>query len=197
MDQSQRDLLGQMITATALYYRQDIPKSVISMYIDDLIDAGISFEDASSAYKTYRRNPKNSRFPIPANIIEIIRPQISPDAEATAASARIYQAISKFGYCNPMEAKVFIGSLGWSVVQRMGGWVRICESVGVDYDKSAFLAHAKAIAKAESEYSLAGLFNTAPALPHEKRSEGLISAGEILHLSGPVLKDLKEVSGND
>jgi hypothetical protein len=156
-----------MIIATiALYYgRQDVTRPVVSMYLDDLEDAGITYDQAVVAYAQYRRDPKNTRFPIPSNIMAILKPEISVDSQAQAASARIFQAIRKYGWCNAKEAQEFIGDLGWTTVSRMGGWMKICESVGVDYEIGTFMAQARQIAKSEAEYSKAGRHDEAPALP--------------------------------
>lgn len=137
-----------------------------------------------TAMNHFRGEKGRVRMPMPADIVSHFAVDVSPDAEATAAAARIFQAIGRFGWPNGKEAQVFIGSLGWSTVQRMGGWTKVCEMVGVDYDKSAFLAHAKSIAKSESEYAKAGRHDEAPQLQARLSSQGmgLISTANIIDL---------------
>lgn len=136
-----------------------------------------------AAMLRFRGEKGRTRMPMPADIISHFSSDVGPDAEATAAAARIFDAIGRYGWPNGKEAQIYIGSLGWAVVKRMGGWLRVCEMVGVDYDKAAFLAHAKSIAKAEAEYARAGRHNEAPVLPEPPpRGGGLQSFGEIIKL---------------
>lgn len=133
------------------------------------------------AIDEWSRVSKQPRHPFPAEVRELAGGGVSADAEATAAASRIHQAIVDFGSWRGSEAQLAIGSLGWAVVKRFGGWQRVCEMVGVDYDKSAFLAHAKSIAKSEAEYSRAGRHDEAPQLPEPPpRGGGLQSIGEIM-----------------
>lgn len=157
--------LKETIILTASYYGKALDPGVLAMYIDDLSD--FTPEEVMIAYRKYRKDPKNKFFPLPAQIIEIIQPSISPDAEAQMASARIYEAIGKFGWCNGKEAQIYIGPLGWRVVKRMGGWTQVCETVGVNYERSAFIAHTKNIAKAEREYIKAGHEDARPQLNYQ------------------------------
>lgn len=154
--------LKEVIILTASYYSKTLDAGVLNMYVDDLSE--FPEDNVIAAYRTYRRDPKNKTFPLPSQIIEILKPSISPDAEAQMASARIFEAIGKFGWPNGREAQVYIGPLGWRVVKRMGGWTQVCEMVGVSYDRAAFIAHAKSIAKAEREYIRADQDDAKPQL---------------------------------
>lgn len=42
-------------------------------------------------------------------------------------ATKIETAISRFGYTNEKRAEEFLGPLGWAVVEKLGGWARVCE----------------------------------------------------------------------
>lgn len=116
----------EMILLTAIYYSKTVPDAVLEMYAEDLADLPV--DRVLEAYKIYRRNPANKFFPLPAQIREIIAPTVSAKSEARESVERIKQAITKFGYCNLNEARMYIGPVGWKLVQGLGGWTAVCES---------------------------------------------------------------------
>lgn len=167
MKQVERDELAKVIAAVAVYYgRGDLSRPVISMYIDDLIEAGLTFSDAVDGYSKYRRNSKNLRFPIPAQIIEIVRPVVDDDSLARESVSRIIEAVSKFGYSRGEEACSFVGSAGWETVKRYGGWRSLCEQLGVHIDVTTFTAQARDLIKAHMALARAGKLGEAPQLEH-------------------------------
>lgn len=167
MNQAERNDLGKLIATIAVYYgKTDLSRPVISMYIDDLVNSGLSFSQCEEAYSSYRRNSKNTRFPIPSQIIEISRPQTSDDSLAREAAIRIQQAIAKYGYMSEESAQEFIGEIGWQVVRRFGGWRYVCENHGLELNPLTFHAQARDIAKAQIEMARAGIMNQAPQLDH-------------------------------
>ncbi|WP_289460478.1 hypothetical protein, partial [Klebsiella pneumoniae] len=68
---------------------------------------------------------------------------LSPATKAQEVSGRIREAISKFGYANQQDAREYIGSLGWKVVERFGGWIYLCENHGLDLNPLTFFAQAR------------------------------------------------------
>lgn len=151
----------------AIYYgKTDLSRPVISMYIDDIVASGLSFSQALDAYSAYRRNSKNTRFPIPSQIIDLVKPQVNDDALAREAAIRIQQAIAKFGYMGGDEAQAFIGEIGWQVVRRFGGWRYICENHGIELNPLTFHAQARDIARTQIEMARAGIMDQAPQLEH-------------------------------
>lgn len=111
---------------TASYYRQTIDPGVLEMYVEDLED--LPGEQVIEAYKAYRKNPKNTQFPLPAQIRGMIAPVPTSEAIARECLGRINTAISKFGYVALLPAKEYIGDIGWKYVESCGGWARLCES---------------------------------------------------------------------
>lgn len=150
MTQEERNQVGMVIAYTAQYYGKDFKKEVIAMMLSDLDD--LSMAAVLEAYNRYRKDPKSKFFPLPAQIREIVSPQISIDAEARAIVSRIIQSITRFGYCNGKEARLFIGEVGWSLVKEQGGWSYICENHGRNLNPGVFEAQLKQRAVDKVQY---------------------------------------------
>lgn len=153
----------EAIVLTAAYYGRDISPDVLRMYADDLSD--LRPESVIEAYTVYRRNPKNRTMPLPAQIREIIEPQVDDDTLAREAASRIVAAVPKFGYMQGQAAKSYVGELGWRVVDRYGGWQTVCRNLGDTLDVGTFQAQAREIARAQATLARAGRHNEPPSLP--------------------------------
>jgi hypothetical protein len=168
---SGRKDLARVIKLTAQYYNRQLDPEVLSMMCDDLEDLG--YEASIQAYAQYRKNSANRFFPMPAQIRDMISPQPSDENDARDAAARIVQAISKFGWANQTGAKSFIGDLGWTVVERHGGWLTVCEmpadQIGI------FQAQGRELAKAIAVRASAGLLDEPPRLPEAKARSDIFS----------------------
>jgi hypothetical protein len=118
------------------FYQVKLEPFVFDMYLDDIADAGLNYGELVHAMKLYRRNPKNRRPPLPADLIDLIKPAISDDAQARDTAARIVGAVKKFG--NPPgerwlpEWRTYVGEIGLLAIQRRGGWAALCESLRDD-----------------------------------------------------------------
>ena len=126
MNQENRSKLSIIIAATARYYSRQIDKEIVSMMLDDLSD--LEYESVARAYSEYRKNPKNRTFPMPAQIREVVSPEVTPEAKAREIIDRIKKAIDRIGYARESEAEKSIGPIGWQLIKGMGGWTRVCES---------------------------------------------------------------------
>lgn len=181
-------LVKETILLTATYYRVPISEPVLEMYVEDLSEYSPAL--VAEAYKTYRKNHKNKFFPLPAQIIDILNPTVSADAEARDAVEKIKTAIRDFGYTRLMEAKQFMGPVAWEIVRSNGGWTSICESDFIH--NPAALAQARN--RAEDIVRNPRVFgSSAYQLEAPQRSGGLEHASQtfadILKLNQ---KDLKE-----
>lgn len=143
----QRQKLGVLIQNMATYYGRKFDRPVISMMIDDLQD--LPFVQVEMGYNAYRKNAKNTFFPLPAAIRQLILPEPTEDMQAREIASRISQAVTKFGHPNELEAQEFVGEVGWRVVQRKGGWNYICQNLGVTLDATVFEAQTRELAKVE------------------------------------------------
>lgn len=178
--------LKEVIILTANYYGKQLNPMVLEMYVEDLE----AFDEVAviSAYRSYRKDPKNKFFPLPAQIIEIMSPQASDEAQAIESVNRIILAITKFGYPNPDEAKEFIGDMGWLVVRDYGGWESLCQNMGVEYSEQTFRAQARDSIKSKINLSKAGMLGTPLALPTSEK-ESLNAPTDIQKLIGSTMKE--------
>src|SRR5688572_29470913 len=115
MSPAEKNQLAAVWAVYAGYYRQRLDDVVLRMYADDLAD--LDFAEVKAAMDAYRKNPKNRVMPLPAQIREIVEPEVDPDSAAREVAARITHAIVKFGWCNPVAAANYIGSVGWDIVE--------------------------------------------------------------------------------
>ncbi len=175
--------LKEVIALTFAYYcrGQTLQDKVLNMYAGDLADLDPIL--CMSAYERYRRNPANRTFPLPAQIREIVNPEefVSVETKARETAARICGAVSKFGWNNWAEAKNYIGPEGWAVVDRIGGWQHICESLGLKFNPTAFQAQLRDQLEGVYRHGLPAVERSIGALP-SKRQGGLESMGGILSL---------------
>jgi hypothetical protein len=130
MTDQETQILKREIIITAAYYQLKLDPQVIPMYAEDLRDLPLS--EVLQAYKIWRRNPKHFRFPLPGQIRNIVRPEVNPENEAREAASRIVSAMTKFGYSNSNQAKLYMGSIAWRVVELQGGWSHLCQTVMTD-----------------------------------------------------------------
>ena len=101
--------------------------------------------------------------PPPIEFMRIVRPEIDIDAEANESAARITGAIAMFGYTNPKEAEAYIGALGWSVVEKFGGWQHICENLLAN-QTGTFRAQIRDVTKATIQRQKIGRAELPPGL---------------------------------
>jgi hypothetical protein len=80
---------------------------------------------------------KYKRIPAPATFFELARPA-QDQFESIEAASRIIASIAKYGYNRFDEAKNYIGELGWTVVNRFGGWYSVCRSLTADNEGQKF-----------------------------------------------------------
>lgn len=162
MNSRERNELGLHITNLAMYYGRQINPLVISMFLNDLSD--FSYAEILVALRKYRTTPGCNRFPLPNDLVKIMRPTIDNKNQAIEAASRIIEAVGTFGWPNPEQAKSFIGELGWRVVERIGGWKYICENLGTTFNLGTFTAQARDLANSTLERNELGLDCTAPKL---------------------------------
>lgn len=155
--------IRKMFVMYVAYYRQpQLPDEVIHMYASDLSDLPLNAIQA--AFEKYRKDPKNKTCPMPSQIRSLIQPEIDPEIEAREAASRIQAAVTKFGWCNPNEARAYIGEAGWHAVLRWGGWVHLCQNLGVSIDVANFQAQAREVLKGEMKRRQLGIADMPPLL---------------------------------
>lgn len=159
--------LKALIVATSLYYGQKIPDEVLGLYVEDLVD--LPFAEVALAIKEARRDPKTTRFPLPAVLRVRVNPETDPETEAVEAVGRIVQAVTRIGPYDSSRARRVIGDLAWRVVELEGGWETVCEVLTYD-NMGQLKAQWRNLAKAQYTRARAGL-SAAPALPSPEARE--------------------------
>lgn len=162
MDQFQRNILGNKITEAAFFYgKTDLSKeqasALISVMEKFLMVDG--FEALIKAIDRYVADTKNKTFFSPATLRPYLNPELSPEAKANEVASRIRSAVGKFGWCNPEEARAYIGGLGWLAIDRAGGWQYVCENLGIDLNVLTFHAQIREQVKAIIETQGLGQFD--------------------------------------
>jgi hypothetical protein len=198
---SDRKDLKKVIIMTAVYYQRDLNPDVLAMMADDL--AEFDEQETIAAYKAYRNNPKNRTFPLPAQIIGIMKPEPDSRDVANELARKMYKAIIVHGY--PWQEGYFsangqywlddkhqrhssfkdaviseLGEVGWHVICSRGDWIQFRNSANMT-DESAFIAQLR---------------------DQIQSSQNLIKQGfDVSKITMPVSKDTRNVQlriqGND
>lgn len=140
MTQEERNQLATQIAYTAQYYGKEYRKEVLAMMVSDLED--LPAPDVINALNTYRRDPKNRFFPLPAQLRDLITPTKTKDAEAREILGRIKESVGLFGYMSGNLVMEYVGPIGWRFIQEAGGWYYLCAETNFTNDP-AFLAQAR------------------------------------------------------
>lgn len=153
--------INRVILAEAAYYNSNISQLTLQVWADEFLEIGP--EKLRESYKNLR--PGRKMIPSPADVFAAVSPSASTDVLANEAASRIIESVSKFGWNNIDAAREYIGGIGWAAVERFGGWVFLCENLGVSTPISVFYAQARDIAKSQIELAKVGLNNAPPELP--------------------------------
>jgi len=178
--------LLQVIAMTYSYYNrgQVAPDALVEMYASDLSDLDV--RACVEAYGRYRKNPQNKTFPLPAQIRELVKPEefVAVEVQAREVASRIVGAITKFGWCGAQEAKVFIGAIGWEAVERNGGWMNLCQNVGVSINPATLQAQLRDQLEGTLRYGTKAIESNIKAKPlSQGRKDGeddLIPLNEVM-----------------
>lgn len=133
----------------AAYYGQTLSDRTIIMYADDLLDLPLGA--VLAAMRRLRREPGRRFCPLPSDVRRLVAPDNLSDATIAAdIAARIGGAMSRYGYTNPNRAERYIGEVGWRVVQTLGGWRHLCNTITTD-EMRTFHAQCRDLARAQLE----------------------------------------------
>lgn len=128
MNQQERDDLAKKLINIALFYgNYDLTKSAVIQYINILeLFYNKSYIDYVNALNSYSAETSNKNFPAPSQLKQYLFPSSSSRQQAQEIAQRCFGAIRKFGYTKPVQAKEYIGELGWRLIERRGGWNSHC-----------------------------------------------------------------------
>lgn len=147
MTQQDRIEIGEMWLGLAAMYGKEIQRAALSMMLDAVSD--LPADRVKIALREWARVSKNRSHPLPADLIAQVFPTVDDDSMAREIASRIVGAVSKFGWPNPTEAKQYIGDVGWGIVERYGGWLFVCQNLGVTLELGTFQAQARDLVKAQ------------------------------------------------
>ena len=171
--------LKKLIVGLAAYYGHQIDEFVVGMYAEDLID--LPLDSVLTAAREIRLDPKNTRFPLPAQIREKAAPNVNDTDVARDVAARIFKAIARHGHnwsdkddAWPAQPVADLGELGYEVVKRLGGWFRVCE-FSSEVSGGVFMAQVRDLAESTLKAARAGSLGQAPALPAPKREQSSLA----------------------
>lgn len=136
-------LYKKAVLNLGVYYGKTFEDHVIEMYAQDLLD--LTIEELTIAIKKIKSNPKITQFPLPAMIKSQIRQLTSPEDIGLEASEEIMKAIGKFGWCNWKDAQKKLSPLALDIIERRGGWVKLCEEAN-ETDYGIFRAQLRELA---------------------------------------------------
>lgn len=186
MDLNKKLELSKVIKSVASIYNKPLDIGAIEMMIS--LFEGYDLEKIKSAYKHFMSTAKASHFPMPGQIIEILNPTLSNEAKANQIARMIPEAISKFGWSNPSEAKEYIGEIGWHIVQSKGGWLDVCNYHGSEWDVGTFHAQARDSAKSILEASALGLHSQ--AIGYSEKNQFAIENDSLKKLTSSIQKNI-------
>ncbi len=176
--------LKTTIVQTAIYYGRDLKPEVLGMMAGDLED--LDAQECIDAYQRYRKNPANRTFPLPAQIRELVNPGefIGPEVKAREIGARFIGAITNFGWNNSRGARYYIGEEGWEAVERQGGWMHLCQNVGVGIQSTTLQAQLRDQIEGTLRYGSSVIDQSIRALPEggSRGARGLQPVGDLLQI---------------
>jgi len=167
------NLIAKMLIDMAKFYSYELEQRQLEMYVEVLEQ--FPQDMVLNSGRDYVKDLKNSRFPIPPHTIikNHLPQQASNEDLAKEAAARTLNAVSKFGWSNQGEAKAYIGELGWRAVSRFGGWMYICQNLGVTISPDTFYAQLRDLCRATLSLSSAGI-DDQPIAITEGNKEGKV-----------------------
>lgn len=185
MTRNERIELGNQIGMTALFYGVEIEQNRLTMILNYWESTNIAPPTIIAAYKRFMEESKNQRFPPPAEIMSIIRPKADAHDIGVVTAAKVVQAVSKFGYNNQEDAYAFIGPAGVDAVRRFGGWLYICENLGVTIDVTTFQAQVREITKSEIKLNALGVSTNRIGFEEKEKLESSEKMDQVLALIKP------------
>jgi len=123
----------------------------------------LNFDDVYRELNSWLLN--GNHFPLPAHIRQKILPVKNESDDISESVNRSLTTVTKFGYCNSDQAKNYIGELGWQIIEGMGGWVHLCETLGSETPEGVMRKQMLDYGETVWKRVKRGEHNIPPALP--------------------------------
>lgn len=146
---------AQLLILLAEIYGEKLTESRVNGYLLALKD--LTIEDMKRAYDVLLKDPKQTRFPLPAQIRQAAGTGMSDQDEAAHRLGLILEAVRRFGYSNTAMAMGYLGVELWLDVERIGGWQNICCSGDFNLRDPAIYAQRRNEIKAHLSAKRAGV----------------------------------------
>lgn len=192
----QRTEFAKNLILTAKLYGYDMGLDLARMFVDDLQD--LPYSGCNEALVTYRRDVKNKTWPRVSEIRAILQPVVDDSSVAIELANQIMKCIGRFGYnwadgtytpdgnvysnSKGQTFNVFkdclvseLGEIGWSVVQKRGGWRLICEQAN-EADATTYKAQLRDHVRSVMSFSKTGteVENLSLPTPANNQVRGLL-----------------------
>lgn len=177
MNNSEKLEISKLWFATAKLYDKVLDQDMLNLLTLDVDD--LNAQDVINALNIYRKDKKNKFWPKASDVRELVIPSFSDESIGRDTSARIIAAIPHCGYDNGLLAKDYIGEFGWNIVNRLGGWVFLCQNVGLSISNSALAAQIRDLATDQSLYGFKAIKEKVDNLHLESKHN---NSSEILKL---------------
>lgn len=107
-----------------------LTEEIVALYVHHLQESDLNL--AAAALQRMSRSLKPGKgFPSCDDILAEMGVSASTDEDkARDAAALVIGAVRKFGSVyDTTRVKEYVGTLGWAIVERQGGWYSVCESL--------------------------------------------------------------------
>lgn len=160
---------------------RDLNEFALAAFYDAISD--LPSEQVLHVLKNWFKTNRN--FPHPADIRASIMPEMNNEDNALEVANAIIAAISRYGYTNPKSAQLHIGSLGWEVVNRMGGWKHMCETC-THGNENTLRSQIRTFAETVSKRAKRGELDQRPELPQSNAVKNIVNGTfkSIEHVEG-------------
>lgn len=169
MNANERVKVGEYWIGLAQMYGKDIPQMSLRIMLDAVDD--IPANEILISLEEWSKNSKQNRHPLPGELRQLLKKELSVDAKANESANKIRQSITKFGWSQPKQAREYMGELAWAVVERFGGWLYICENHGLELNPLTFHAQARDSAKSVLEQGSLGVINQPIGISEPRNSD--------------------------
>jgi hypothetical protein len=159
--------IARMLIDMAKFYNYDLDKRQLELYVDVL--GKFDPEMVLRAGREYVTNLKNNKFPMPPH--SIMAPYVrdaDPRSLAIATVGRIKEAIARYGWPKPDQARDHIGEAGWQHIERCGGWQAICEKPELNIHEANVHAQMRDAIEADIKLGNAGFDLSRPAIEQSR-----------------------------
>lgn len=96
----------------------------LKLYAEAL--ACMSASEVEAAIRLILKDPELKFFPLPAVILEKVRPTLSIDTATQELLQRCISAVSQFGYMSAKQAHEYVGDIAWEALGGQSGWTQFC-----------------------------------------------------------------------